>query len=232
MRVISMGQSAFSLDPFSSVREGPPVAPLPPPRINLLGRGRPAEPALSQGQAGDVRRMISDLVQAIQFDVEVLKAEDSAVEPATLRVEPDLARQIDVIGPVLSPFEIRSAIAAAARAVSAQADRVLSGAASGYLASDERATLRTAREDAQALVRHLGDLDSEPVRPEHAALANDYVEGHVGKIRDEGDALERAIATGEASSIPLKEPSPNPLTILVPIAILAAVVVIVVDMVI
>jgi hypothetical protein len=181
--------------------------PAPPKRGLELGEGLPTAPELSQAQTESIRTKAANAAEALQYELEAVKAEADFVSGATLRVEPDRYKSIAIVGGSFTPQEIRSQVIMDARAIEALATRLLTGAASGYIKPETADRLSLVVKDARALIAHEEQFDLQPITGPHVALAEQHVESHVGASRDLIEASERDVVAGEASSVPVTEPS-------------------------
>lgn len=205
-----LGAASAPMDRVPQAPSGAPRArwlPAPQKRGLDLGEGLPTTPELSQAQADSIRSRAATAAEALQYELEAVKAEADFVSGPTLRVEPDRYRSIAVVGPVFTPAEIRTTVIMDARAIEALATRLLTGAASAYISPDTSDRLSTVVKDARALVDHEEQFDLQPVQGSHAPLAEQHVESHVKASRDLIEGAERDVVSGEAASIPVSEPS-------------------------
>jgi len=177
----------------------------PPPK-RVLAQGVPGPARLAQGQIEALRLRIEDFTEAVRFELEVVKEEADMVSGPTLRVEPDLYRSIAIVGPVFTPQQVRTQILIDARALEALSNRALTGGVASYLTEGQRATLQTVVSDAKALTNYVQNFDITPVTGESARLAEEHAQSHVQAAGDLLEDVEKAIVTGEATSIPVREP--------------------------
>jgi hypothetical protein len=191
-----------------------PASPRPPVRVylgnslpDILGQGKPSAPALSQDLLSAIRTEAGHVADTLRYELEAVKAEGDMVSGQTLRTEPDLYRSISVIGPYLRPQEVRNAVINDARAIQTQAQRLLSGASAPYISAEQRAILSTIVSDAKAEMDYVANFDLLPLTGANAKLAQDHMDTHVKAAREIIDAIEREIVTGEAASVPVREPN-------------------------
>lgn len=211
----------------ASISSTPPPPPLPPPpppvqRIvrppspvrvylgeslpDILGQGKPTAPALNPDTLNQIRSAAGNAAETLRYELEAVKVERDMVSGQALRTEPDLYKSIAIVGPYLTPREIRNVIINDARAIQGQAQRLLSGAAAPYITAGQRAILSTVVSDAKAEIDYMQNFDLTPLTGANAKLAQDHTETHVKASRDVIDSIERAIVSGEAASVPVREP--------------------------
>jgi hypothetical protein len=207
-----MGGSFASQRHFFSVIPPAPKPPevkkeVQPPPKRVLAQGRPTPARLSQAQIDALQTRIADFTEAVKFELEVVKEESDMVSGPTLRVEPDLYRTISIVGPVFTPQQIRTQITIDAHVLESAANRALTGAAAPYLTDEQRATLQTVVSDAKALTAYIQNFDLEQVTGDLTQLADDHAESHVKSAKSVLQSVERDIVSGEAPSIPVREPA-------------------------
>ena len=191
-----------------------PANPKPPVRVylgdslpDILGQGKPSAPTLAPDVLSAIRAEAGHVADTLRYELEAVKAEGDMVSGPSLRTQPDLYQSIGVVGPYLTPQEIRNVIINDARAIQAQAQRLLSGASAPYITSDQRSILSTVISDAKAEIDYMENFDLTPLAGANAKLAQDHTDTHVKASREIVDAIEREIVTGEAQSVPVREPS-------------------------
>lgn len=179
---------------------------IPPPEKRYLGTGVPANFQLSQAQLDKIQASITPIIEALRYELEAVKVEADMVSGPTLRIEPDLYKSIAIIGPYLTPQEVRSAVMVDASEIGKAAKRVLTGALSSYLSADQRQSLQTIVSDAGALEAYVRQFDITPLTGATAKLAQDHVDSHVAEALGELEEAERGIVSTEAAGIPVIEP--------------------------
>src|SRR5204862_2955301 len=112
------------------------------------------------------------------YQLEALYAEERMVEPATLRVEPDLYRGIPEIGD-WEPTEVRSQLAGVAIALQGVAERLLSGSVSSYMSSEEQARAQAASARSGKVWDYLRSLDSINVRSSNQDASSRHLAMHM-----------------------------------------------------
>lgn len=197
---------AFGIVPPSVAPVEAATPPPEPPPKRVLAEGPMPAPELSQAQVAEIQGRLDTLADAVQLELEAVKAEADMVSGPALRVEPDLYKSIAVVGPYFTPQEIRNVLIMDARALETAAGRVLEGAASPYLTEEQRGKLETAVSDAKALVNYLQNLDLAPLGGEKSRFAMDHTATHMKGIDDLTKAVERDVVAGEAPAVPVKEP--------------------------
>jgi len=190
------------------------VAP-PPTRIYLgdrpLGQGQPTTPRIPPEALPELQSAIGHAVETLRYELETVKAEAQTVAPQAVRSNPDAFRSIESIGQYLTPQEIRSAMILAAKDLSQQAQRLLTGAASPYVSADQRSVLNTVVSDAAALVKFLQQFDLTPLGGANLKLAEDYAGSHTADVSNVIDAVEREVVSHESASVPVVEPGESAL---------------------
>lgn len=206
----SSRRHAFGVIPSSQPRPRPAqlgAAAAPPPPRRILAQAVMSAPQLSADDVAALQADLGPVVETLQLELEALKEEAEMVAPSTLRVQPDLYRSIQVIGPVFGPLQARSAILVASRAVYDLANRILTGTMGAYLSSEQKATVSTIAADAQALVRYVQQWDLQPLTGGAADLTQDFSDSHTRSTADLLAAVEKKAVAGEAGSVPVVEPS-------------------------
>lgn len=214
----------------------PAYAP-PPVRVylgdslpDILGQGKPSAPTLDQDVLSAIQTEVGHVADTLRYELEAVKAEGEMVSPSTLRTDPDLYKSIAIVGPYLTAQEVRNVVINDARSIQSQAQRLLSGATAPYITSSQRAILSTVISDAKGEIAYMENFDLTPLSGANAKFAQDHADGHVKAAREIVDAIEREVVTGEASSVPVREPgekSGGPGTLIVVGALLAATVLLV-----
>lgn len=214
----------------------PAYAP-PPVRVylgdslpDILGQGKPSAPTLDADVLSAIQTEAGHVADTLRYELEAVKAEGEMVSGPTLRTEPDLYKLISIVGPYFTPQEVRNVVINDARAIQAQAQRLLSGATATYITSAQRAILSTVISDAKGEIAYMENFDLTPLSGANAKLAQDHADSHVQAAREIVDAIEREVVTGEASSVPVREPGENaggPGTLIIVGVLLAATVVLV-----
>ena len=198
---------AFGLSGAQARPRVPKVVAVAAPPKRILAQGAMASPELSQEAVSRLQNEIDPVVETLQLELEALKAEADMVSPQILRTEPDLYRSIQVVGPTLTPQQVRSAILVAARAIQGIAKRILGGSLSPYLSAEQKATMSTIASDAEALMRYVQQFDLGNLSGDAANLAQDYADGHTQTVSALLAASEKKVVSGEAGSVPVLEPS-------------------------
>jgi hypothetical protein len=205
---------------------------IPPPEKRYLGTGVPANFQLSQAQLDKIQASITPVIEALRYELEAVKLEADWVSGQTLRVEPDLYKSISTIGPYLTPQEVRSTIMVDASEIGKAAKRILTMSLSSYLSPEQRQSLQTIVNDADALVAYIQQFDMTPLTGATAKLAQDHVDSHVAEAVKDIEEVERGIVSTEASGIPVIEPADKQFGIggLIAVGTLIAVGIIVADL--
>lgn len=197
---------AFSIVPHSPVPASLGKPAIEPPPKRVLAQGPIVVPRLSQAQASEIQEEFGTLADALELELEAVKAEADMVSGPTLRVEPDLYKSIAIVGPYLTPQEIRNVLILDARALGSIAERVLTGSASQYLTEAQRAKLNTAKSDATTLIDYIQQFDLSPLGGAASRVASEHTATHTKAVGDLSKAVERTIVAAEASSVPVREP--------------------------
>jgi hypothetical protein len=164
-----------------------------------------SSPEVSKEALAEIRKAVDATLDELEYQLEVIYAEGMAVEPASLRETPELARGVSGIGD-FDPREIRSVIAADSLALRGVADRLASGSASSYLDETEMARARNASVRAQKSWDYVRSLDTLPVSGSHGAAADGHVAEHMAGLDKDVSELEKAVVVSEAGSVPVIEP--------------------------
>ncbi len=196
--------------PAAQQQQAPRRVQAPPKRIYLgdrpLGQGKPTPPALSPDALSSIQSSAQNAVDTLRYELEAVKAEADMVSGSTLRVQPDLYKSIAVVGPYLSPQEIRSVIILDCQEITAQAQRLLTGAAAPYVTADQRSVLNTIVSDANAQITYMQNFDIADLKGANAKLAQEHTDTHVKAVKGVIDSIEQQVVSGEASSVPVVEP--------------------------
>jgi hypothetical protein len=179
----------------------------PPPKRLVLGQGQPTPPALSEDQKKALQAQAANAIEALQLELEATKAEADLVSGPALRNKPEAYKEIPLIGPYFTPQEVRTQITLDAGAIEDSANRMLHGAASSYLSVTQTAALGTLVGDAQSLVTYIQQFDLAPITGAKTKLSQDHVGSHVNAANQVVAEVEKGVVTGEASSVPVVEPS-------------------------
>lgn len=177
--------------------------PLPQAR---LSEGRMSAPSVSPAAMSVLQKAGDRIVETLAREIQAVQEEYNLASPAAIRVDPTSAREIRSIG-ALSPQEIRSALSAAARELGGISDRVLSGALSHYLTSDQLGTLQGLKAQAGQLVTALENQDMTPITGSGQGAVQDYLSGHLAEAQSLVQAAEKAVVVAEAGAVPVLEPS-------------------------
>lgn len=164
-----------------------------------------SSPEVSPAALAEIRKVIDATLDELEYQLEAVYAEERTVEPATLRVEPALYRDISDVGD-WDPVEVRSQLAADALALSGVAGRLTSGSASSYLSLGESDRARAAESRARKIWDYLRSLDSVEVRGDHADASDRHLAMHMTGLDQDVAEIERAVVTAEAGAVPVVEP--------------------------
>lgn len=197
---------AFGVAGAQARPRAPRLAAVAPPPKRILAQGPMVSPELSAEDVARIRTEVAPVVETLQLELEALKAEADMVSPEVLRSQPDLYRSIQIVGPVLTPQQIRSAILVASRSVADLASRILNGTMTPYLTADQTAILTTIAADAAALTKYVKQFDLQTLGGAEADLAQDYADGHVQTVAALLNKAEKNVVAGEAGSVPVVEP--------------------------
>lgn len=210
---LRMGGSFTSLGHAFGITVSPPAAQTPsqeptiaPPPRRLLAQGPMAPPQLSQAQVDQLQADLGSVVDALELELETMKAEAEMVAAPILRTEPELYKTIPVIGPFFTPQEVRSAIISASGDIKSTASRILTGGSSVYLTEDQKAKLQTISGDADALIQYVEQFDLMPLSGAQSRLARDYSESHFKAAEEMAKLVEAQMVVDEAAAVPVLEP--------------------------
>lgn len=159
-----------------------------------------------------VSRGIDQAIEALGVELEAVSVEADLVSPPALRVQPEDYRQISIVGTALAPQEIRSVVAADARAIDGLAARIQTGALSHYLTAEQAGALANIRARAQRLVEYERGQDVQPVVQEHLGIANQHVDAHLAAPQAAVSEAEKTVVAGEAGTVPVLEPAEKTLS--------------------
>ena len=105
--------------------------PAPPVRVylgdslpDILGQGKPSAPTLNPDVLSAIQTEAGHVADTLRYELEAVKTEGNMVSGQTLRSQPDLYKSISIVGPYLSPQEIRNAVINDAKAIQGQAQRL------------------------------------------------------------------------------------------------------------
>lgn len=196
---------AFGMLPPPAVEAEPPPQVEPPPK-RVLAQGTMEAPQLTPDQVSGIQRQLGTLADALELELEAVKAEADMVSGPALRTEPDLYKSIAVIGPYFTPQEVRSVLIMDARAIESAASRVLSGSSAGYLTGPQSEKLGTVVSDSKALVDYLQQFDLAPLQGEKSRVAVEHTDMHLRGVEELTRGVESSVVAGEAPSVPVREP--------------------------
>lgn len=182
-----------------------PIVGIRPGRNWKLGSGQMSAPNVSPDALAAIRKAVDATLDELEYQLETVYSEERSVEPATLRVEPELHQGISEIGD-WDPMEVRSQLAADALALRGVAERLATGSVSSYLSSDELSRAQAAGVRAGKLWDYLRSLDSINVRAGHEDSSARHLEMHMKGLDQDVAELEKAVVTAEAGSVPVVEP--------------------------
>lgn len=198
------------------------IAP-PPSRLGDLGYGLMAAPELSPAQIKEIQAMATPLVEAIRTEVEALKLESRVLSPESLRENPDIYKSINELGLYFTPQEMRTHVIQEAKALQAEASRVLTGAISSYLTEGQVAALAIAADDLKALIAYVQQFDLAPITGAKSKLSDDEIKQRLTDIRASVANAEKAVVSQEAPSVPVNEQSGSTIGTIIAVGVLAAV---------
>jgi hypothetical protein len=164
-----------------------------------------SSPKVSEERLSEIREQADKAISELEYQLEAAGAEASFLQPETLRVDPDLHEQIDVIGG-WDPAEARSVVAADGTAIEGLARRIQEGAAGAYLSEEQTAKADRVRSGARRLFEGMRSYDVLAIAPGHRADAEEHVAIHAAPIRKAVDELERSVVSAEAGAVPVIEP--------------------------
>lgn len=211
--------------PSSPVSQLPaaPARVLPPPSRSL-GYGLMQSPKLTKDQVVQIQGSAAPVVDSLQTLLEGVKLEAQTVSPESLRQNADGYKGLNDLAPYFTPQEYRSQLIADAKAIGAEASRMLSGASSPYLMDSQRQVLDTVVEDSQALSAYLQQFDLGTIEGAKAKLSEDHIKALLSEPREGVSDTEKLIVSMEAGSVPVAEqPGPNILGAVLALGILGAI---------
>lgn len=197
-------QQAPAQQYHSQVRQE--IAP-PPSRLGDLGHGLMAAPELSPTQIKAIQNAAAPVVEAIRTEIEELKLESRVLTPESLRENPDIYKQISELGLYFTPQEMRTQIIQDAKALQAEASRILTGAIAPYLTDAQMAALTTVVDDSRALIAYVQQFDLAPITGAKSKLSDDEIKQRLEDIRNSVSTAERMVVSQEAPSVPVNEQS-------------------------
>lgn len=197
---------AFGMAPAAPARkeDGPEYKTPPPKRV--LAQGRPTPPSLTPSEIASIQRNLGTLSEALKLELETVKAEADTVSGQDLG-NSEAYKVIPIVGSIFNVPEIRNQMVLDSKAVGGVADRILSGSAGPYLTDAQRETLSTVVSDAQALAGYVKQFPTASPEGRLVAFAEDHARTHTMDASDLLSAVERQVVAGEASSVPITEPS-------------------------
>lgn len=210
---------AFGMAPVASAQQESKAEIKAPPPKRVLSQGRPTAPNLSTSEIASIQKNLGTLTEALKLELETVKAEADTVSGRDLG-ESEGHKIIPVVGSIFNVPEIRYQVVLDSKAIGGAAERVLAGSAASYLTDSQRETLETVVSDAQVLAGYVKQFPTAAPEGRLVAFADDHTRTHVKDANDLLAAIERDVVIGEASSVPVNEPSSMPVGGLIAIAAL------------
>lgn len=195
----------------------------PPSRLGSLGYGLMQTPKLTREQITEIQGSAAPAVDTLQTLLEGLKLEAQTVTPENLRQNPDAYKTLNDLAPYFTAQEYRSQIIADAKAIGADASRMLSGAAASYLMESQGQVLDTVIDDSKTLVAYLQQFDLAPIEGAKAKLSEDHLKALLADARQAVSDTERLIVSMEAGSVPVAEQTGSILGAVLALGVLGAI---------
>jgi len=173
-----------------------PASPMPPA----------APVSVSDSKVADIRSIIDQAIQKIDYELDALQVESDDVSGSSLRADPTAYQEISDIGSTFTPQEVRSVILMDAQQLDALAARLKAGALSHYLSSDQQASVDALRTKAGQIVNFVQGQDLQAIQPGHEALAEQHTQRHVRDAQALVEKAEKLVVSAEAAAVPVKEP--------------------------
>lgn len=181
--------------------------PPPPSRLGDLGYGLMAAPHLSPAQVKEIQKAATPLIEAIRTELEALKLESRTLSAESLRENPDIYKGISDLGDYFTAQEMRTQVIQEAKALQAEASRILTGAIASYLTDPQLTALNIVVQDSKDLISYMQQFDLSPITGAKSKLSDDDIKHRLNDIRNAVANTEKMVVSGEAPSVPVSEQS-------------------------
>jgi hypothetical protein len=181
--------------------------PFDPYPSGAAALGQLPPPEVSQAKRDAIAKAVDQALDLLELEIETVGAEMEAVSPSSLRTDPEAWKSIAAAQAGLSPYEIRTVLAAAETALAGLAWRIQSKALSHYLSESQAARAAKARSSALAAASGEQALDVQPVQAGHERGAEDEINLHLSRTAPAIENAERLVVEGEAPAVPVREPA-------------------------